>query len=310
MQPRLLKTFLAVVQHGKMTRAAAELNLTQSSVSEQVQALEADLGLPLFKRSSRGLELTPAGETLISHAQELLNLGDEARIAVTATSDKDRGRLSIGSLETIAAGMLARQLADFRSGFPSIDVNVLVEGSGVLVQLLKNGVVDVVFCFDKGERDNRFIYRAIADEPLFLIAPGGPGQDAWESDAAALALRPYISTQRGCVYRKLFEDAFEQAGMSAPTPAAEVGSVQTILRMVAAGAGWAIVPSIAAAELLASGGVVEIPWPALKPKASIIAVWRRRRVQSAPLAQFLTLVGASSFKPAGVRPRRAEPYQW
>lgn len=312
MHPRLLRTFLAAARHGNMTRAATDLNLTQSSVSEQVQALEEDLGLPVFERSSRGLELTRAGETLLRHAEEVLNVIDEARAAVTAVGETQRGKLAIGSLETIAAGKLARQLVDFQRRFPRIDVGVRIGGSCELLQQLQSGRIDVALCFDKGERDRRFIYRAIADEPVLLIAPACTRWLAVAGDAAALAEMSFIATQQGCIYRKLFEDAFEQAGLEAPKPAAEVGSLQAILRMVVSGAGFTMVPRIAAVELLAQGEVVEIPWPELQPMATIVAIWRRRRIQSAPLSEFLNAVEAGSgpFKPADAHLPRAEPSRW
>ncbi|TJW73014.1 MAG: LysR family transcriptional regulator, partial [Mesorhizobium sp.] len=78
MHPRLLKTFLAVARTRNITRAAAEVNLAQSSVSDQIQALEAELGADLFTRSRQGLELTPAGDALKPYAEGLLALADDA----------------------------------------------------------------------------------------------------------------------------------------------------------------------------------------------------------------------------------------
>ncbi|TIS20010.1 LysR family transcriptional regulator, partial [Mesorhizobium sp.] len=91
MHPRLLKTFLAVARTRKVTRAAGELNLAQSSVSDQIQALEAELGATLFIRSRQGLDLTPAGEALQPYAEELLALADDARAAIDATKAETAG---------------------------------------------------------------------------------------------------------------------------------------------------------------------------------------------------------------------------
>lgn len=107
MNPRLLKTFLAVARTGNVTRAALEVNLAQSSVSDQIQALEAELGASLFTRSRQGLALTPAGEALKPYAENLLALADDARAAVDATRAGTAGSLSIGALETIASARLA-----------------------------------------------------------------------------------------------------------------------------------------------------------------------------------------------------------
>ena len=84
MHPRLLKTFLAVARHRNITRAAREVHLAQSSVSDQIQSLENELGVALFIRSRHGLDLTAAGEALKPYAEEILQLAEEARIAVEA----------------------------------------------------------------------------------------------------------------------------------------------------------------------------------------------------------------------------------
>lgn len=86
MQLRYLKTFTAVAEALNFTRAAERVHLSQLSVTEQIQALEADLGVQLFDRSRRRLTLTPAGQRLLGYAAELINLTDEAYSAVGSTS--------------------------------------------------------------------------------------------------------------------------------------------------------------------------------------------------------------------------------
>ncbi len=88
MNPRQLKTFLAVARHGNFTRAASEANLAQSSLSDQMQALEEELGAPLFERSRQGVTLTPAGDVLRSYAEEIL----ARRLPVAFSRDASRYR--------------------------------------------------------------------------------------------------------------------------------------------------------------------------------------------------------------------------
>jgi len=96
LHPRLLKTFLAVARSRNVTHAAKEVHLAQSSVSDQIQSLEAELRTSLFARSRSGLRLTPAGETLKSYAQDILALADEGRAAVQATAGQMAGSVTIG----------------------------------------------------------------------------------------------------------------------------------------------------------------------------------------------------------------------
>ncbi|TIQ19986.1 MAG: LysR family transcriptional regulator, partial [Mesorhizobium sp.] len=100
MRPRLLKTFLAVARCRNITRAAEEIHLAQSSVSDQIQTLETELGTALFTRSKQGLQLTPAGATLKSYAQDILMLAEEARAAVDVAAGHAAGAVTIGALET------------------------------------------------------------------------------------------------------------------------------------------------------------------------------------------------------------------
>ncbi|TIM33789.1 MAG: LysR family transcriptional regulator, partial [Mesorhizobium sp.] len=86
MHPRLLKTFLAVARCRNITRAAEEIHLAQSSVSDQIQTLETELGTVLFTRSMQGLQLTPAGDTLKPYAVDILMLIEQARAAVDVTA--------------------------------------------------------------------------------------------------------------------------------------------------------------------------------------------------------------------------------
>ncbi|MDX8450547.1 LysR family transcriptional regulator [Mesorhizobium captivum] len=308
MHPRLLKTFLAVARTRNVTRAAAEVNLAQSSVSDQIQALEAELGASLFTRSRQGLELTPAGEALKPYAEEILALADETRAAVDAASCETAGTLSIGALETIASAKLAGWLADFRAAHPDIDIKLKIAGSGELLRRLGEGEIDVAFCFDRsgaGEPDARFARRVVGAEPLVLIAP--PGENRTDVDLAELAEKRFVATETGCVYRAMVDRAFAEAGLGGPKLAAEVGSIDVIAGLVAAGAGLGVVPRLAVAAALDSGEVAEITWPGLVRSAELVMIWRRRRVQPRALKLLLAAAGENfaRVRPAAARPRHA-----
>ncbi len=287
MHPRLLKTFLAVARHGNVTRAAAEVHLAQSSVSDQLQTLEAELGAALFERTRGGLVPTPAGEALRPYAEEMLNLADEARAAI----GQRPGGVAIGALETIAATRLGTWLAAFRAGHPEIEIRVKIAGSGALLQKLGQGEIDLAFCFDTGQADDRFVKRRIGAEPLVLIA--APDQ-APPNDLAALGRLGFVATEPGCAYRHLFDRAFADAGIEAPKPAVEVGSIGMIARLVANGAGIGLVPRLGAAEAIERGEVRAMAWPGPVDTAPLAMIWRRRRVQPPALKALLDAAGQIS----------------
>jgi DNA-binding transcriptional LysR family regulator len=309
MHPRFLKTFLAVARHRNITRAAEEVHLAQSSVSDQIQSLESELGAELFARSKLGLELTQAGQTLSPYAEEILMLEDEARAAVATAVGRRAGSLGIGALETIASIKLPALLSGFRTDHPDIDIRLTVAGSGDLLRKLDSGEIDVALCFDKGWPDERIARRTIAAEPLIVATPPGSALASRKPDLAELASMNFITTEVGCVYRGLSDKAFAEAEVDAPKPAAEVGSIGTIARLVAAGAGISLVPRLAVADALDRGEIGEMPWPGPTRIASLVMIWRRRRVQPPALRVWLA-AASDHFAPArsvdGL-PRRAAP---
>ncbi|TIS89253.1 LysR family transcriptional regulator [Mesorhizobium sp.] len=307
MHPRLLKTFLAVARSRNITRAAEEVHLAQSSVSDQIQSLEAELGAELFTRSKLSLEVTRAGETLKPYAEEILMLVDEARAAVEATTQRTAGMVTIGALETVASMKLPRWLSAFQNDHPNINLRLKIAGSGDLLRKLEDGEIDVAFCFDKGGLDERLAKRTISAEPLILVAAPGKEFTSGGGDLTALAAMSFVATESGCVYRHLLDKAFAEAGIAAPRLAAEVGSIGTIARLVTAGVGIGLVPRLAVAEALDRGEIVEMPWPGQVATASLVMIWRRRRVQ-APALKLLLAAASENFAPvksAGDHPRHA-----
>lgn len=307
MHPRLLKTFLAVARHRNITRAAREVHLAQSSVSDQIQSLESELGVALFTRSRQGLDLTTAGEALKPYAEEILQLAEEARIAVEARTGTTAATVTVGALETIAAVKLPQWLAAFRGHHPEIGLRLKIAGSNVLLRQLEEGEIDVAFCFDKGGLDERLARRTISAEPLVLVASAEEAAASRQNDLAALAAMRFVVTETGCVYRHLFDTAFAETGMATPKLAAEVGSIGAIASLVATGIGMGLVPRLAVAEALDRGEIVELPWPGSAQAASLVMIWRRRRVQP-PALKLLLAAAGETFAPVrsdGDRPRHA-----
>lgn len=306
MHPRLLKTFLIVARNRNFTRAAVEIHLAQSSVSGQIQALEADLRADLFTRSRLGLELTPAGEALAPYAEEILTLADEARAAVSVAARQTAGTMTIGALETIASEKLPQLLSSFQRAHPDINVRMKVAGSGDLLRKVEDGEIDVAFCFDRGALDDRLTKRTISAEPLVLVASHGSESATRACGLSAFASMSFVATEPGCVYRHLLDKAFADAGLEPPKLVAEVGSIVAIARLVAAGAGMGLVPRIAVAGALERGEIVEMPWPGEIMTAALIMIWRRRRVQPPALKLLLAAANENfmSIKSTDGRPRR------
>jgi DNA-binding transcriptional LysR family regulator len=302
---RLLKTFLAVARTRNITRASEQVHLAQSSVSDQIQSLEAELATSLFTRRREGLELTPAGEALRAYAEEILNLVGEARAAVDTAAGQAGISLSIGALETIASTALPVWLTRFRKHHPAVELQVTIAGSGDLVRKLDSGDLDIAFCFDRSPPHEGLVRRILAKEPLVLIA--SPGRQPAIASFVSLAAQNFVATEPGCLYRQLFDQTFADAGFAAPRLAAEVGSIQAIRRLVANGVGLALVPRLAVSDALDRGDLVELPWPGQVRTASLIATWRRGRVQPPALKLLLSAIGNATVRSADGPLRREVP---
>ena len=140
----LLRSFTAIVDAGSMLRATERVFVTQSALSLQMKRLEDLLQQALFQRDGRRLTLTPAGESLLGHARQILDANDRAVQALSG--DALPGPARIGVVEDFAETILSGVLADFSEQNPDTNVQVRVAGSAQLLDLLQSGQLDVLLC--------------------------------------------------------------------------------------------------------------------------------------------------------------------
>src|SRR5580704_10605892 len=139
-----LFTFSAVARCGGITRAASELGTVQSNVTNRIRALEAEVGVPLFERHSRGMTLTGAGRRLLPYAERMAALSREAMLAARDDGEP-KGPLAIGSMETTAAVRLPALLAEFHRRFPAVRLSLRTSTTADLVAGVLDGSLDGAF---------------------------------------------------------------------------------------------------------------------------------------------------------------------
>jgi DNA-binding transcriptional LysR family regulator len=141
---RQLEYFVAVVDDGSFTTAAARLHVSQPGLSHQIQALERQLGGPLLERLSRGVRLTPAGRIALPHARTSLAHAERARTGALRASGIDAGELHVGTLYSISVGILPAALRTWRAGFPDVQVRLVeFRRSDDLIAAMEAGQADV-----------------------------------------------------------------------------------------------------------------------------------------------------------------------
>ena len=138
-----LEIFRSVALEGGVSRAAERLHRVQSNISTRVRQLEDRLGVRLFLRKSRGLALTPAGETLLPYAERLLDLSIEAEAALT--DGKPRGNFRVGTLESTAASRLPGVLSRYNGCYPDVQVELVTDTTQGLLNRLLGYEIEVAF---------------------------------------------------------------------------------------------------------------------------------------------------------------------
>jgi DNA-binding transcriptional LysR family regulator len=286
MQLKHLRTFVAVASTLNLTRAGEKLHLAQSSVSEQIQLLESDLGTPLFDRSKRKWVLTSAGERLLEYAGAIIALSEEARGAALDQTREVTGRVVVGGIESLCVERLPALLLRYCSDFPAVRVTLRAGKTNDLHGWLKSGLLDVYFTFGNSLEEPGLRTESVTTERIVLVGPPNhrlSGRRRVSLDE--LAWEGFLVTITGCPVRAAFEKAFAQRAKR-PRIVAEFASIAAMRAMVEDGGGCALLPASATREALAAGKVVALAWPA-QQNMPVSMRWRQQRVPPSALRHFL-----------------------
>ncbi|HEX4008790.1 MAG TPA: LysR family transcriptional regulator [Solirubrobacteraceae bacterium] len=244
MELRQLEYFTAVVRHGHFGRAAQDVYVTQSALSQQIARLEDELGLTLLVRTAKGAELTPAGTEFLAHARAILEQVAEARAAIDDHLGAVRGVARVAATPYDSRPLPAALVA-FHRAWPGLQLALRHGSAAQVVELLSAGAVDVaVLAVHDGEPaiPAGSASRVIATEPLALIcAPQGPLAGRTDASFEALRGAPVIMPERGTALRALIGAGCAAAGFS-PLPFFETSDPGTVRELAAAGLGVGVVP--------------------------------------------------------------------
>ncbi len=288
MELNQLATFQTVARTLSFTRAAAALNYAQSTVSAQVQALEEELGVPLFNRLGKRVSLTENGQRLLEYADKLLNLAEEARTVVSG-QDGFSGVLTISAPETLCTYRLMEVLRRFRAQFPRVQLVIGYDVHADIVNDLTRGLIDLAFVIGEPVEAANLTVESLITEPLLPVAPPDhPLARLARVVPADLRYEPVLLTENGCTYRTLFERSLAAAGVKL-TSTLEFHSVEVIKQSAMAGLGLAVLPAITVSAEITRGQLVCLPWagPALEVVTQVM--WHKDRWLSPVLSQFLSL---------------------
>jgi DNA-binding transcriptional LysR family regulator len=281
-----LAVFAAVARLGGINRAADELHTVQSNVTRRIRQLEAELGVPLFHRHSRGVTLTAAGAQLLPYATRIGHLMAEARRAA-ADGPVPSGRLCIGSLETTTARRLPPVLTAYATAHPRVDIELRTGTTASLLDdVLARRLEGAFVVGPVGHPD--LVEETVLEEELVLVtAPWIPGLATLARLVAAGQVEPKILVLRaGCSYRERLEGLLAAHGIGG-LRTMEFATVDGIVGCVAAGIGVTLLPRAVVDEAWRAGRVAVHDVPPEEARAPTVFVRRRDAFVSTALARFI-----------------------
>jgi DNA-binding transcriptional LysR family regulator len=281
MEIRHLNTFRTVAVELSFTRAAVRLGYVQSAVTSHIKALEDELGVRLFDRLGRRIMLTHAGSQLLSYADKILQLADEAT-AMISQAGEPTGPVIVSAPEMLCAYRLPPVIRELHRQHPGIQLLFRSNPTGALDSslwhALANGDIDAAIVLDENlASTDSLSVEHLTSEPLVVVsAPQHPLAHAPVIGPADLDGVPVLLTEKGCGYRRVFERALHGVG-ARPAIAGEFISGETVKCCVEAGTMIGVLAQISVASELDAGRLIALPWngPPLSLSSYLVAHQQR-----------------------------------
>jgi LysR family nitrogen assimilation transcriptional regulator len=245
-----LRYFVRVAEFGSFTRAAAELRIAQSALSYQVGELEAELGVALLNRHSRGVTLTEAGASVLDHAQRVMQEASDLRIDAVSRSRYPSGQIVFAAAPSIARVIAPDVIETFRREYPQVRLTMREETVDVIYDWLLKEQADMAVLYDRADAAAVQTEVLLTDR-LQLIGSARLARPA-RLTAGVLASLPLVVTTAAYGWRRRLEHGLQEFDLK-PTIRAEIDSLSVIKELVVRGFAHAVLPrSAVLTELLDS----------------------------------------------------------
>jgi DNA-binding transcriptional LysR family regulator len=300
MDLKQLYTFRTIAALGSFNQAADLLDYAQSTVSEQIKALEADLGVILFNRDGKHISLTPAGELFLQYAQKMVNLEEEIRTEIKGCEEV-HGSLSVRIPETVSSYYLPPILKKFRSRFPHVDFHFNSCSAHGLPEELRSGIINLAFLITREFRNDDLEIQCLMDIPLVLVTyPDNPVAAKSRTRIAELENEPVFVTSSDCNYFRILEELFVEDKIKL-SALYRINSIEAIKKNIAAGTGVALLPGIAVRDELSKGSLVELPLEKGPLSAGMLMIRLKNKWHPPILEAFMDIVKETLSAAPGVK---------
>ncbi|MDZ4032434.1 LysR family transcriptional regulator [Kluyvera ascorbata] len=278
-----LATFRLVAQRGSFSAAADVLGISQPAVSLQVRQLEQFLQTRLIERTGRGVKATAAGMALLLHGERIEQAVNEAVQSVNDCSQNVSGTVSLGTGATACIHLLPPLLQQLRERYPMLVVGVTTGNTQDIARAVEENRLDMGLVTLPASGRGLDITAVLREEFVFISASVQA-----ELSPEALQNLPLIAFEAGSGTRTLIDGWFQQAGLKV-TPVMQLGSIEAIKRMVAAGLGYSIIPRMAVARRYDSEGLhVQSLSPLLYRQLGVVL--RQDKIRSKGITEVIRLL--------------------
>jgi DNA-binding transcriptional LysR family regulator len=283
-----LETFSKAAELSSFTGAARALRLSQAAVSQRVQALEMQLGTPLFKRQGRRVLLTGAGQKLYDFAQRILDLYRQARQEITGHATPVAGELVLAASSIPGEHLLPALLSAFGQRHAHIRVRAAVSDSMAVMAQVERGEVSLGLVGRKVDKPHLEFRHLASDRMVLVVPPDHPLSRRKKVSVKQLPRYPLVLREVGSGLRHCFEKSLDKAGLSLADLriALELGSNEAIKEAVLRGVGIAILSTYAVQKELRTGQLHALEVSDLHCDRDMFIVHDRRRVLPFPARLF------------------------
>jgi DNA-binding transcriptional LysR family regulator len=248
-----LRSFVAVAEAGHLTRASEKLHVSQPAVSAQIKALEEELDLALFERTSSGMVPTAAGQTLLAYAQKVLTAAQALRNEAKALKGEVAGRVGVVTMSDPGFIRIGEFLGATVERYPLLQLELHQEVTGEAFAKVRDGDLDASFYY--GDLEHRLVGRQRLRGVTYRVAAPAAWKDrVVDADWDAVANQPWVTTPSISSHHKLVRELFDKHGME-PTRVVEADQESVIASLVVSGVGLSLIREELALEKAAAGEV-------------------------------------------------------
>ncbi|MFT8390626.1 MAG: LysR family transcriptional regulator [Sporolactobacillus sp.] len=286
MDTKQLTTFKIAAECLNFTQTARRLNFAQSSITAQIQALEREIGCPLFERIGKRLRLTNSGHVFKGYADQVLRLTQETESAIAGALPFPT--LTIGATETQCTYRLPLVLSHYEKKYPK--AGLLIKPTNYADEIkeqLIDGIIDLGLIMGTKPDVRSITVKSLIDEDVWLLVSSShPLSHTALVSSEELREETLLLTAKGCAYRTLLERAFAQNAIS-PKNMIEFVTVEAIKQCALAGLGVAYLPAVAVRTEVEKGDLVKINWPHAPASVPTSIAWTTQRALPANMVYFI-----------------------